>query len=752
MNPDEKDRIIFLSSNTELIDKIEACLGTMGYDGKTLRAHSLSTYSDYVRDGVCLTIADDSYGSVVLSQAIAISRSIDRDLPFIVIIDKNDQDEAIKLFDEGASDYITTDNLCRLKPVMVREIKAYGETIAVKKARQEIRELNNIIDSAEDEIYVLDGKDFKIKFANRKATRNLKYTLNELKHMSMNSVTQEVVPVSMVNGVDSTHAKKTFYTRMRRKDGTTYPAEAVYQTAETDGKMAILCIVQDITEKQTAKQQAVMLNKAIEASSSAVIITDAGFNIIYTNNAMSKLTGKARNEIIGKNILATLELDKSCSEFEKALKGCLKGDNWVGEYTRMSADGEQYNVLGSVSPVFNEKCGVENIIIVEEDISERIRIKSQLMHAQKMETVGELTSGIAHDFTNMLTAIGGFASIMKRKMDQENNMYTYVEKIFDLTLRAKSLTQNLLTFSRKQMQAERVISLNTLVDTVSGFLSMVIGNKLEINLNLSAEDMNIIGDPVQLEQVIINLATNARDAIEKNGILTISTDKVMISETGTGFREYAVISVKDNGCGIEESKIKKIFEPFFTTKEEGKGTGLGLYIVSDIIARHHGFIECKSEIGVGTEFIIKLPVTQEKLEKDTDEADIKTSKNATILLVEDEKMVRESLINALDAYGYKVVEAVNGKDAVDKFISYGNKIDLVISDIVMPVMDGIEAYEKMCEKDPDLKIIFTTGYVGEAHKRNNFDEKNHIILLKPLLVKELIKRIEQLIGNKPAQK
>lgn len=746
MNPDEKDCIIYLSGKTGLVSEVDKCLSTIGYDGKTVTVDSLSIYSENIRSGRCvLTIADNSIGSVILSQAISISKSIDRELPFVVIIDKNEQEQAVKLIDEGASDYITTDNLCRLKPVLKREVKAYKEMIAVRKARQEIRELNNIIDSAEDEIYILDGNDFRIKFANRKALRNLQYTLHELKELSMNSITQEVVPVTMVNPTGKSHAKKTFYTKLKRKDGTLYPAEAVYQTAETEGKRAILCIVQDITEKQSVKQQAVMLNKAIEASASAVIITDSSFKIIYTNNAMSKLSGKARNEIIGKNILETLELDKNSTEVEKALKECLKGISWVGEYTRIAADGEKYTVLGSVSPVFNEAYGVDNIIIVEEDISERIRIKSQLMHAQKMETVGELTSGIAHDFTNMLTAIGGFASIMKRKMDTESSFYTYVEKIFDLTIRAKSLTQNLLTFSRKQMQSERVISLNTLVDTVSGFLAMVIGNKLEINLNLSEEDMNIIGDPVQLEQVIINLATNARDAIQKNGILTISTDKVMMSETGSGFREYAVISVKDNGSGIEESKIKKIFEPFFTTKEEGKGTGLGLYIVSDIISRHHGFIECRSEVGVGTEFIIKIPVTHEKLETEQDEAEVKTSKNATILLVEDEKMVRESLINALDAYGYRVVEAVNGKDAVEKFINSKEKIDLVISDIVMPVMDGIEAYEKMCEKRPDLKVIFTTGYVGEAHKRNNFDEKDHVILLKPLLVKELIKRIEQLI-------
>ncbi len=747
MNPEDKNYILFLTSDSSLNECIRTYLCDNDIRMEIITAGSLSEYSEKLLSGKCiLTLSDGNMGSVIVSQAISISKSIDRELPFIIITVKEKQDEAAEYIDSGACDYITTDNIKRLIPVMNREIRAYKEVIAGQKARQEIKELLNIINSAEDEIYILEGDSFKIKFANAKAAKNLKYSILELKDMSMNDITKDVLPISSIAG-GSPSPRKTFYTKMMRRDNTVYPAEAVFQTAETEGKRAVLVILHDITEKETAKQHAVVMNKAIEASASAVTITDNEYNIVYVNEAQCRLSGRSRKELIGANVQTTVDGKGKSAEFSGALKSCSEGKSWVGEYHKIARDNETYTVLGSVSPIFDETGELANIIIVEEDISERIRIKSQLMHAQKMETVGELTSGIAHDFTNMLTAIGGFASIMKRKMDAESSFYTYVEKIVELTIRAKSLTQNLLTFSRKQMQAERVISLNTLVNTVSGFLAMVIGSKLEIKLNLSEEDVNIIGDPVQLEQVIINLATNARDAVDRNGVLTISTDKIMISDPAGGFREYGVISVKDNGSGIDEKKIKKIFEPFYTTKEEGKGTGLGLYIVSDIITRHKGMIECTSELGVGTEFIIKLPITEKKPECAQDEAEVKTSKSATILLVEDEKMVRESLVNALDAYGYKVVEAINGKEALEKYSESKEHIDLIISDIVMPVMDGIEMYAKLSASDPDLKIIFTTGYVGETHKRNNFDEKDHIVLLKPLLVKELIKRIEQLLSS-----
>lgn len=740
--------IIFLTADKQLCAEIQSYLESVCCDHIFEVTSDLSTFSEKLLAGeILVSLADTALGDAYISQALAIQKSIDDDLPLILITNKDKQEKAAKFISSGAADYVTTDNLIRLCPVIKREVKSYKEIVSGKKARQEIKELQNIINSAEDEIYVLNGSDFRITFANRKALQNLKYSEEKLKCMSMNDIMTEVMPVGFMSGWDKIRTRKTFYTRMKRGDGTVYPAEAVFQSVKTEGKTAILGIIHDITEKESAKQQAMILNKAIDASASAVIITDNDYKIFYVNKAYCAITGKSRSSAIGGDILDTIVENMKKNDFKRALENCSGGQSWVGEYNRLGKDGDEYIVLGSVSPVLNEKSELQNIVIVEEDITERLRIKSQLMHAQKMETVGELTSGIAHDFTNMLTAIGGFASIMKRKMEPESSFYMYVDKIVELTIRAKSLTQNLLTFSRKQMQSERVLNINELVETVSGFLSMVIGNKLEIRKELSPEDINIVGDPVQLEQVIINLATNARDAITKDGILTISTDRLMISTKEGGFKEYAVISVKDNGSGIEEKKLKKIFEPFFTTKEEGKGTGLGLYIVSDIINRHHGMIECQSELGVGTEFIIKLPVTEKKPDSVQEEAEVKSTKSAVILLIEDEKMVRESLVNALDAYGYKVIEAANGKEALDIYNKQHNSIDLVISDIVMPVMDGIEAYARMSAVNPDVKMIFTTGYVGETHKRDNFDESEHVVLLKPLLVKELIKRIEQLISK-----
>jgi len=751
MNLTKNKIVLFFTDDYELSDTVIKYLKTLEFPHSISVSNDLDDFTRILNTkNVLITLADQKMGSEDLIKASNAQKKIDSELPLVIITEKNRQEEAARLLLEGAGDYVTTDNLKRLGPVLGREIRAYNEVMKGVLARQEIRELKNIIDSAEDEIYILNGETYCIDFANKKALKNLGYEMNELYGKHIQEIAEEIMADSIEVDRESAIGGRTmYYTKFIRKDGTRYSAEAFFQTSHTEGKTAILGIVHDVTERDTVKQHAFVLDKAIDASASAVSITDCNFKIVYTNKTFADTSGKTRNALIGRNILEEQVYANSGLEFLEALKNCKNGESWVGEYQKTGLNDEELIVLGSISPVTGSDGEVSNIVIVEEDITERVKIKTQLLHAQKMETVGELTSGIAHDFTNMLTAIGGFSSIMKRKMDKDDRFYTYVDKIYELTIRAKNLTKNLLTFSRKTVEDKRVVSVNALVRAVGEFLSMVIGSRLELDLEFCEEDLNVIGDPVQLEQVIINLATNARDAIDENGKLVISTDRTMLSNPDVpgGFREYAVIKVTDNGCGIEPDKAEMIFEPFFTTKREGKGTGLGLYIVKDIIDRHKGVISCNSILGEGTEFEIKLPVTDQLVETTKEDAEVDSSDNICILLVEDEKIVRESLAHALDIYGYKTIEAENGREALDIFAEKFKEIDLVITDIVMPVMNGIKAYSKMLEYNPDLKIIFTTGYVGEAHRKDGFREEDHIVMIKPIVIKELVKKVEAILST-----
>ena len=750
MFPYNQKAIILLSDSSQVIHAVEEYLQSINSNKELIILRAISDLRDNIvaSDGRIVMI-DHSLGRAKVEEGLSILKEVDKDAPLIIITEKDKQDEAGDLLEIGVEDYITTDNMNRLGPVIRREQRAYEEILAGKRARQEIKELMNIIDSAEDEVYVLGGDSYKIKFANKKALTNLGYSINELYGMGIEEVAEELLPLRSDRDKHK-QSRVMFQTRFIRKDGTKYPAEAVFQTAETEGSVSILAIVHDTTEKESVKQHAFVLNKAIDASASSVTVIDSKSKIVYVNKKQIEIAGKSKAFLVGNDLTEERMYENSGKEFLDAIEACKKGESWIGEYQKTGYNGEEYIMLGSISPVTGEGGKVANIIIVEEDITESVHIKTQLLHAQKMETVGELTSGIAHDFTNMLTAIGGFSSIMKRKMEKDSRFYTYAEKISELTVRAKGLTKNLLTFSRKQMEAERPVSVNSLVKSVGEFLTMVIGSRIELVLDLMDDDVNIMGDPVQLEQVIINLATNARDAIEAEGVLTIKTDRSMVSDASSvgGFREFATISVKDNGCGMDKKTLDKVFEPFYTTKDAGKGTGLGLYIVTDIVSRHKGDIDCISVPDEGTEFVIRIPSTEKAVEENGNDNDVEDSlQNITILLAEDEKIVRESLAHALDVYGYNIIEAVNGKEAVDIYNEREGKIDLVLTDIVMPVMNGITAYNEIISTYPDQKFIFTTGYVGEAHRRDGFNGEDHVLMIKPLMIKDLVKKIESMLAQ-----
>jgi PAS domain S-box-containing protein len=744
MSPRNPDQLVFFTSDSEIANTLGQYLDSIGMSNNLLVTNDLRDVERILGSGAAhMMLADHSIGRKLVLEGIKTRNNKDKEIPFVLITNKNMQSAIPLLIESGVDDYITLDNLLRLEPVIRRELKAYKEVIAGRKAKQEIKELLTIIESAEDEIYIIGEESSKIKFANNKAQSNLGYSIEELYGLNFENITEGGLPIEISRRKDDKSRVMTM-TKFIRKDGTRYPAEVIFQKSETNDSTSVLAIAHDITEKETAKKHAFVLNKAIDASASAVTVIDENQNIVYANETQISAIGKDRNDIIGKHIVSTGLYEACGTDFFDALENCKLGKNWVGEYQKIDSTGKECIVLGSVSPVLNDGLTEINIIIVEEDITENVRIRSQLLHAQKMETVGELTSGIAHDFTNMLTAIGGFASIMKRKMDKEEQFYNYIEKISDITIRAKSLTKNLLTFSRKQIQADRVICTNNLIKTVCEFLSMVIGSKIEMKINLTDENVNIVGDPVQLEQVIINLSTNARDAITDNGVLEITTSK-----SNRDGEEFVEIRVKDNGVGIDHSKVEMIFEPFYTTKEEGKGTGLGLYMVSDIISRHNGCITCTSEVDVGTEFTILLPMTDQVPEVKCDTAEVTEGTDAvTILLAEDEKVVRDGIKHALGAYGYEILEAGNGLEALELFKTKHEEIDVLVTDIMMPVMSGVTAYNEMVKIKPSLRAIFATGYIGEAQRKEGFNEDEHTVMMKPLVIKDLVKTIEGMTKNK----
>ena len=387
------------------------------------------------------------------------------------------------------------------------------------------------------------------------------------------------------------------------------------------------------------------------------------------------------------------------------------------------------------------------------DITERKKLERQLSQAQKMESIGHLAGGIAHDFNNMLTAIIGYASLLNMKIEKDDPLRQFVDQILSSAEKSANLTQQLLAFSRKQIISPKETNLNKLINGVEGMLQRLIGEDIEFKTSLADKDIFVMVDPGQIEQVLMNLCTNARDAMPHGGLLSISTDIAELDKDDIKIRDlekpgrYAFISFSDTGCGMDEKTQQSIFEPFFTTKEAGKGTGLGLSIVYGVIKQHNGNVAVYSEPGKGTTFKIYLPLIKSVPEAKVSEVITPKGGTETILITEDNKEVRVLTRQVLEEFGYKVIEAVDGEEAINKFQENKDVIKLVILDVIMPRKSGKEAGDEIKKIKPDARILFTSGYTVDSIHKQGIIEKGMDFISKPVTPHDLLVKVRGILDK-----
>jgi two-component system, cell cycle sensor histidine kinase and response regulator CckA len=407
----------------------------------------------------------------------------------------------------------------------------------------------------------------------------------------------------------------------------------------------------------------------------------------------------------------------------------------------------EVSVIGAVISNFH--------IVVFSDITEKKRLQEQLGRAQKLESIGNLAGGIAHDFNNILTVITGLAGLLQTNMNSSDPQMRYVNEIVSASMRGASLTHQLLAFSRKQILDMKRVDLNEIVINLQKMLFRLIREDITLSFTLLQGPLPIMADPNQIEQVIINIVTNARDAMPNGGPLDISTDMIFVDnafdEQNNQHKEgiYAVIRISDKGTGMDEDTKSKIFEPFFTTKEIGKGTGLGLAVVYGIIQQHNGMIFVESEYGKGTAFIIHLPLIKGNVEvKNRVPLDVDYKGGSeTILLAEDNSMIRDMMSEVLQNHGYQVITAHDGEVAVDLFLKNLKVIDMVILDLMMPFKKGFTVYLEIIKLAPRIKTLFITGYSESEVERYEIKRRDLPLLSKPYTIADLLKNIRDLLDK-----
>ncbi len=509
--------------------------------------------------------------------------------------------------------------------------------------------------------------------------------------------------------------------------------------------------VRDVTSRKQSETERSHLVTAIEQAAESVVICDTRGKILYTNPAFERITGYSREEVMGQNP-RILKSGKQSPEFYKQMwDTVLSGTPWQGHFTNRRKDGTFFEIDSTISPIRDTKGEIINFVLVGHDVTREVELEERLRQSQKMEAVGRLAGGIAHDFNNLLTAVMGNAELVLNTLSETDPIRDDMLEIKRSASRAASLTSQLLAFGRKQVLNPKVVNLNAVILEMSRLLRRVIGENIEMDVDLAQDLWSIRADPVQIEQVVMNLALNSRDAMPRGGKLGIRTRNQSVGEPLGDLQpgDYAVLTVSDTGTGMDDRTKSHLFEPFFTTKGVGKGTGLGLATSYGTIKQSGGTISVESSIDRGTTFTIYLP----RVERGVAEAKApattpQTLQGAeTIMLVEDEAQVRRLATTILQRFGYKVIEAKNGLEAIDFASKFDGTIHLLLTDVVMPGMSGDTVARRICETRPGTKVLFMSGHPESMVSHMGVIASDGRFIKKPFTGADLARRVREVIDK-----
>ncbi len=538
----------------------------------------------------------------------------------------------------------------------------------------------------------------------------------------------------------------------------------IQSLAEYDSANRIVFgVVHDITERTRTEEARRVAEKTfrnlLETIQLVAILLDRDGNMTFCNDYLLNLTGWDKQEVLGQNWLNLLIPQKEKEHMNTIFSSVIRGEKVNLHYENLivTRSGKELLISWNNTVLHDLEGKISGMASIGIDITAHRSLEAQLRQAQKMEAVGILAGGIAHDFNNILTTIMGYGHIVRSKLNDTDPMASSVEQILEAADRAAQLTRSLLAFSRKQILNLKPVNINDIISRFATFVSRLIGDDIEISIRLAPDEIVINADSVQIDQVLMNLATNAKDAMPNGGCFTISTQLVerndenfILAHPDAQPGMFVHISVSDTGEGMTTEAIGKIFDPFFTTKDIGKGTGLGLAMVYSIIDQHNGYLNVTSAPGKGSDFNIYLPIYSqgtETYEMRTAES-LVLAGSETILVAEDDEKLRTLAEIILKQHGYHVILAEDGEDAISKFITHKDEIHLVILDMIMPKKSGIQVDNEIKKIKPDIKSFFASGYTADKIAGTDTCDKELELIMKPWSPNALLRKVREVLNKK----
>ena len=632
-------------------------------------------------------------------------------------------------------------------------LKPFQDVAAIQKSLTE-KVLANVVDGVIlfDELLVLHS-------CNCTAERLFGYAASEIIGGDVRMILRDLDSSAAIGGggrINLCEVGSMLECTAARKDGTIVPVELSLSQLQLGERWMWLGIIRDISARREAedimKQTLSLLSATLEASADGIMVRDLAGKTIISNQRFSDIWN------LPGHVLGTRD-DKLLRDYVHQQVQDPERFMALTEAQYIDAEQQSYDTVRfkdgrvferfAAPQVIDEK--IVGRVVCYRDLTEQKNLEHQLRHAQKMEALGTLAGGVAHDFNNILTVIMGFCNLTCMRLEQDSPLRPNLDQIMTASERALTLTNSLLAYSRKQTMNPKPMDLNATVLNTEKFLARLIGEGIELVTKPSGEKVTVLGDSGQIEQVLTNLAANARDAMNGRGCLIIGTRKINIDQDFIRLHGYgkagsfALISVSDTGSGMDEKIRGKIFEPFFTTKEVGYGTGLGLSIVYGIVKQHDGYINVYSEPGKGTTFNIYLPLVDGTQQAASVEQQQIPGGTETILLAEDDAGVRALVNSVLSGSGYRVIEAGDGEEAVRKFRENREEIDLLVMDVVMPKKNGKEAFLEISALKPGTKAIFISGYTADIIDKNGLIDAGLHLINKPLLPNQLLAKVRELL-------
>lgn len=622
-----------------------------------------------------------------------------------------------------------------------------------KRAETILREseerFNALLQKANDAILFVDQRGTVI-FWNRKAEELYGYTRDEILGKNFSLLVprqaQQAHTDWMQRCLSGENLQGTQIAEgiLERKDGELRYVETSNAVLRRGAESVLVGIVRDITERKHAEAERIQLSSAIEQAAEIVIILNTDGSIRYVNPSVEQILGYRRDELIGRRPFIFQATARAQVEFDHIWAIITGGNSWQGRLEVPLKNGIACILELTFSPIRDHSGNVISFLSVGRDITSELRKEDQLRQAQKMEAIGTLAGGIAHDFNNILAIIIGYTEITRINAACTGPMNDNLDQILLAADRATELVRQILTFSRKQTVEKKPVQLHLIIEDALKMLRASLPATIEIRQHIRQDDAIVMADPTQIQQILMNLCTNAFHAMEEQGgVIEVTLDSITLGQDDVrAYAEsvpgpYARLSVRDTGTGIDQQIIDRIFDPFFTTKASGKGTGMGLAVIHGIVKNHGGMIRVYSEVGRGTVFHVYLPIREGKTDKQSVAAASPPRGHEHILFVDDEELLLKIGAEMLQSLGYTVTTAKNGSVAFDLLSRNPAAFDLLITDHAMPQATGFELAKKALAVRPDLPVILCTGYSEAVSEEKAKAAGIHSFILKPLTLQAL---------------